>query len=83
MSCAASRNTRKMIQARFVYTDYLIGEWTIVRPGGPMMVPNPRYAHRLLGVEFKTVEGEIPPKPRRHSGRSYRVGVTSNGKNDA
>lgn len=71
-----------MIRARFIYTDCLYGEWTTALPGGPMMVPNPKYAHRLMGVEFETwqSEGPPPPKPRPHSGRAYRTGVIANGR---
>jgi hypothetical protein len=68
-----------MILARFVYTNCLLGEWTPVNPHGPLMVPNPKYASRLLGVEFVNSQTEEPVNPKRHSGRAYRTGTVSNG----
>jgi hypothetical protein len=69
-----------VILARFVYKNCLFGEWTPVDPlRGPMMVPNPKYADQLLGVEFHESQLEAPPKPRRNSNRAYRIGVVNNG----
>jgi hypothetical protein len=68
-----------VILARFVYTNYLLGEWTPINPHAPMMVPNPEYAGRLIGVEFMESQNETPVNPKRHPGRAYRTGTVANG----
>ncbi len=71
-----------MILARFVYKDCVLGEWTQVDPlRGPMMVPNPEYADRLLGVEFIESQLETPPvRYGRRPNRAYRTKVVGNGR---
>ena len=70
----------KVILARFVYKNCVLGEWTQVNPlRGPMMVPNPEYADRLLGVEFIESQQEAPPAKGRRTTRAYRTKVVDNG----
>jgi len=68
-----------VILARFVYKNCLLGEWTPALPDAPMIAPNPKYADRLLGVEFKVTEDKPPEKTPKRSRSAYRNGVVRNG----
>jgi hypothetical protein len=69
-----------MILARFVYTDHILGEWTEIRQHQPMMVPNPEYASRLIGVEFMESQTESANVSRgRRNGRAFRMETVTNG----
>lgn len=76
----SGRARRQMILARFVYTNHILGEWTQVHPHQPMMVPNPKYAGRLIGVEFmeSQTESAVVSKGRRN-GRAFRMETVANG----
>jgi hypothetical protein len=77
-----------MIQARYVYQNHLYGEW-VPAEIECLMVPNPEFAHTLLGVEFKDDKNDAPPQPnsRKRSkaknlkGRRYNTYIPNGANN--
>ena len=67
-----------MIMARFVYAGSLYGEWTQAEQFDPMMVPNPEFAHALLGVQFKNTENELLPATGKRA-HGHKAGTVRNG----
>ena len=48
--------------ARFLYQNFLYGEWTKIEQERPMF-PNPQYKHTLVSVEFKEIPCQTPKSP--------------------
>jgi hypothetical protein len=67
-----------MILVRFVYENYLYGEWTEADPNGPMLVPNPGYKDRLIGVQAKETDNEARAARPKHA-HAPKFGTVPNG----